>query len=76
MTRGFVVGFQLGFRLGRGDKFDLRVSKGKGGRVPLLARRLVLLIGLFASTIELATISHVKIAFITTIRLAVDLIDC
>ena len=61
---GLEVGFQLGFVLGRGQEFELGVGILEGSGVPLLARRLKLL-----------AVSHVKIATITTVGLAVDLFD-
>lgn len=65
MVSLLVVGMHLGglFRVGlNSPKFFMGI--GKGGRVPLLARGLVRLVGFLARTIELLAISDVEIAAI------------
>ena len=77
MLCGFKVGNQLCFGFGRGQEFDLRISVLKGGGVPFLAWRLILLVGLVALTIELLTCGFVllEIATATFVRFAADNVD-
>ena len=75
MTSGFIVGFELSFGFGGGHEFNLGVGVGEGSRVPFLARRLVLLVGFCASAVKLFAISHVKIAAVTAVGLAMNLFD-
>ena len=67
MVSPLVVGMHHSgrFRVGlNSPKFFMGI--GKGGRVPLLARGLVRLVGFLARTIELLAITNVEIAAIVT----------
>ena len=75
MFSGLKVGFQLSFGFWRGQKLELRIGVLEGGRVPFLARRLILLIVFVTLAIELLTIPHVKIASTTAICFAADFIN-
>ena len=72
---GLEIGFQLGFVIGRGQEFELGVGILEGSGVPLLARRLIFLVVFLACTVKLLAVSHVKIATIKAVSLAVDLFD-
>jgi len=72
---GFKVGFQQGFGFRSGQEFELGVGVLEGGRVPLLAGRLVFLVVFLACTVKLFTVTHVEIAAVTAVCLAVDLVD-
>ena len=67
MVSLLAVGMHLGGRFrGRLDSPKFFMGIGKGGRVPLLARGLVRLVGFLARTIELLAITDVEIASIFT----------
>ena len=73
----FVLLLQLGFGFGGSQEFELGVGVLEGGRVPFLARRLILLIILIALAIKRfsSSLVLVKIASTTAIELAVEGVD-
>ena len=77
MVRGFEIGNKLRLGLRRSQQFDLGIGVLKGGRVPFLAGRLVLLVCLVALTIKLLTCGFVlvEIATATFVRFAADNVD-
>ena len=65
MVSGFVFRTELCLQFGRGTELgQFPVGIGESRRVPFLAWRLVLLVGLLAIAIELLAITDIKIAFI------------
>ncbi len=77
MVSGFKLRLKLSFPFGSSVALcHLCIGKGKGIRVPLLPRGLVLLVGFFACTIELIAITHVEIAVILAIWPFHTLLQC
>ena len=72
---GFKVGCELSFGFRSGQELELRVGVLESGRVPLLAGRLVLLVVFFTGTVELFAVSHIKIATVTAVGFAANLVD-
>ena len=77
MVSGFEISKELCLGLRRSQEFDLGIGVLKSGRVPFLAGRLILLVGLVPFAVELLAGDFVLIEITAAefIRFAVDNID-
>ena len=76
MVSGFVFRTELCLQFGRGTELgQFPVGIGESRRVPFLAWRLVLLVGLLAIAIELLTVADLEIAAVLFFEFAVDVVD-
>ena len=77
MVSSFEIGKELCLGLRRSQEFDLGIGVLKSGRVPFLAGRLILLVGLIPFAVKLLAGDFVLIEITAAefIRFAVDNID-